>query len=432
MGGSSAVDERTDGWRNANQADCGVQDALQDALTGYLSSVELFSGAGGLAMGISQAGFRHEAVVERDRFACDTIRENQLRGIEPVVHWPLIEGDVCKLDYSNFPRGIDVLAGGPPCQPFSIGGKHQGYSDDRDMFPEVVRATRELAPRSVLFENVRGLLRPAFARYFAYIVFQISYPEITRFPDELWSDHLGRLERHHTSTGECDGRTYRVRFGAFNAADYGVPQKRYRVIIVGFRSDLEMDWCFPQPTHSLDALLWDQWVRGDYWERHEVATKDRPDAPAWLAPRVARLRGQLWPPTGAPWVTVRDAIGNLPDPEPGVEAAGVLNHRLQAGAKSYAGHTGSPLDEPAKALKAGDHGVPGGENMLAFPDGRVRYFTVRESARIQTFPDDFLFHGSWTETMRQLGNAVPVTLARVLASSIRQRLGEAEIEDWDR
>jgi DNA (cytosine-5)-methyltransferase 1 len=94
------------------------------------------------------------------------------------------------------------------------------------------------------------------------------------------------------------------------------------------------------------------------------------------------------------------------------------SHWPQPGAKSYPGHTGSPLDEPAKALKAGDHGVPGGENMLRYPDGSVRYISVRESARIQTFPDEWRFSGSWSESMRQLGNAVPVELARVVASSV--------------
>ena len=87
-------------------------------------------------------------------------------------------------------------------------------------------------------------------------------------------------------------------------------------------------------------------------------------------------------------------------------------------------HAGSELDEPSKALKAGVHGVPGGENMIAFPDGSVRYFTVREAARIQTFPDQFLFHGTWTETMRQLGNAVPVKLAAVVGASVVSQLSQ--------
>ncbi|MGA3304360.1 MAG: DNA cytosine methyltransferase, partial [Methylovirgula sp.] len=97
-------------------------------------------------------------------------------------------------------------------------------------------------------------------------------------------------------------------------------------------------------------------------------------------------------------------------------------HRFQDGARSYPGHTGSPLDEPAKALKAGVHGVPGGENMLRKPDGSVRYFTVRESARLQTFPDGYEFMGSWSETMRQLGNAVPVELARLVGEDVARYL----------
>lgn len=96
------------------------------------------------------------------------------------------------------------------------------------------------------------------------------------------------------------------------------------------------------------------------------------------------------------------------------------------GARSYTGHTGSPFDEPAKTLKAGDHGVPGGENMLARVDGSVRYFTVREAARLQTFPDDYLFRGAWTEAMRQLGNAVPVRLAETVARSVARTLEDHE------
>jgi DNA (cytosine-5)-methyltransferase 1 len=104
---------------------------------------------------------------------------------------------------------------------------------------------------------------------------------------------------------------------------------------------------------------------------------------------------------------------------------------FQPGAKVYPGHTGSPLDEPAKTLKAGDHGVPGGENMLVLPDGAVRYFTVRESARLQTFPDDYGFCCSWTESMRQLGNAVPVALASSLASHIKLQLAARQNKGQD-
>ena len=382
--------------------------------------MELFAGAGGLAMGISEAGFTHEAVLEWDRYACDTIRENQRLGVDPVASWPLHEADVRTFDYSSIGESPDLIAGGPPCQPFSLGGRHGGWNDERDMFPEMVRAIRELKPKAIIVENVKGLLRSSFAKYFEYIVLQISYPEITPRQDEAWSAHLRRLERHHVH-GQREGLFYRVVFRLLNAADYGVPQKRERVIIVGFRQDLEREWSFPQATHSIDALLWDQWVTGEYWDRHEVPAKDRPSPSARLKGRILRL-GTLFPPSKLPWATVRDAISDLPDPEKQPQSSAIPNHGFNTGARSYYGHTGSPLDSPAKTLKAGDHGVPGGENMLAQYDGSVRYFTVRESARLQTFPEDYVFHGSWTETMRQLGNAVPVRLGRVIAEDVGRSL----------
>ncbi len=377
-------------------------------------------------MGISDAGFAHEAVVERDRYACDTIRENQRRKVAPVVGWPLYEADVRTFDYSGVRGDLDLIAGGPPCQPFSLGGRHRGRDDERDMFPEMVRAIRELKPGAVVIENVKGLLRQSFARYFEYIVLQISYPEITLARGEDWSSHLSRLERHHIH-GQRDGLFYRVVFRLLNAADYGVPQKRERVVIVGFRQDLESEWSFPEATHSLDALLWDQWVTGEYWDRHEVPANKRPEPPLRLRNRIERLNSTLFPPRELPWATVRDAISDLPDPEKRDHSSEIPNHRFNPGARPYHGHTGSPLDEPAKTLKAGDHGVPGGENMLAYPDGRVRYFTVRESARLQTFPDDYVFHGSWTETMRQLGNAVPVLLGRAIARDVGRCLQRTKV-----
>jgi DNA (cytosine-5)-methyltransferase 1 len=382
-----------------------------------MTSVELFAGVGGLALGVSNAGFQHKAVVEWDADACATIRENQRRNIKPLSDWPLHEGDVRAFDFGSVGEGIDLLAAGVPCQPWSLGGKHRGYHDERNLFPDTIAAIRTLKPKAILIENVKGLLRQSFAKYFEYIKLMVRHPEVRRKPNESWMEHLSRLERHHTS-GE-KGLEYKVISQLLNAANYGVPQRRERVFIVAFRSDLGIEWSFPAPTHSADALLADQWVTGEYWDRHEVSKRNRPQPPINLRPRLERVSSLL--PLDMPWKTVRDAISDLPNPERKSETA-VMNHLFQPGARPYPGHTGSPLDEPAKTLKAGDHGVPGGENMLRLPDGRVRYFTVRESARIQTFPDSFVFRGSWTETMRQLGNAVPVQLAGVVASDIRRHL----------
>jgi DNA (cytosine-5)-methyltransferase 1 len=104
-----------------------------------------------------------------------------------------------------------------------------------------------------------------------------------------------------------------------------------------------------------------------------------------------------------PWNTVRDHIGDIPKPD--LEGSFDSEHILREGAKAYPGHTGSYIDMPSKTLKAGDHGVPGGENMIRYPDGQIRYYTTFEAKRIQTFPDDYKIWGSWTEAMRQIGNA---------------------------
>ena len=342
-----------------------------------MKSIELFAGAGGLGIGLHRAGFHPETVVEWDHDCCVTVRENQTFGHAVVRDWPLIEGDVRGVDFAPFEDRLDLISGGPPCQPFSLGGKHGAYDDARDMFPQAIRAVREARPRAFIFENVKGLTRAAFRNYFEYIKLQLEHPELVAKGGEDWIDHFRRLERLHTSKSS-GGLRYRVVAEVVNAANYGVPQKRERVVFVGFRDDLDLEWSFPVETHSADALMWDQFRTGEYWERHSVAKSARADNPAARA-RMARLADK---PTGCAWRTTRDVIGKLPDPETDRDGARKWpNHRFQPGARSYAGHTGSPLDEPAKTLKAGVHGVPGGENMLARPDGSVRYFTVRESAR---------------------------------------------------
>jgi len=353
-----------------------------------------------------------------DHDACETIRANQKLKLPHVEHWKLNEADVKKFDFGAIGENIDLLAAGVPCQPWSIGGKHRGFEDDRNLFPDTLRAVLSLRPKAILIENVRGLTRQSFANYFTYIQWMLRFPEVNRRPSEEWPEHRARLEKYVASDGRgYGGLRYNVLPKLVNAADYGVPQKRERVFLVAFRDDLGVDWSFPDETHSQDALLESQWITGEYWDRHEVPKRQRPPKPEGVERRAAE--GALF--QKRPWRTVRDALSGLPEPQSD-EGQRIPNHGIQPGARPYVGHTGSPLDEPAKTLKAGDHGVPGGENMIAYPDGSVRYFTVREAALIQTFPRDFVFGSSWSANMRQLGNAVPVELGRIIARDIASRL----------
>lgn len=393
-----------------------------------MNAVELFAGAGGLGLGLTLAGFKPKAVVEWDRWACDTIRENASRSYPLVKDWPVYEGDVRDwiMDFAGTPDSeeIEIVAGGPPCQPFSMGGKHRANLDARDMFPSTVGIIRTLRPRAFIVENVRGLTRPAFHNYYQYILSQLRLPSLPPRPDESWLDHHHRLQEALSAPARISRLAYNVFPTLVNAANFGVPQRRERVFIIGFRVDLDVQWRFPDETHSLEALLHDQWVTGDYWRRHRVPLSQRPDPPEAHLSAIRRMKALKLPLTKLPWRTIRDALDALPDPQKSNESFH-HNHKFQPGARTYPGHTGSPLDMPAKTLKAGDHGVPGGENMLVRPDGSVRYFTVREAARLQTFPDGYVFHGAWSETMRQLGNAVPVALARIVASSVASTLVNA-------
>lgn len=359
------------------------------------------------------AGFHPEVVVEWNRWACDTLRENAAADHPLARGMRIVEGDVRHVDWSEVEGEIDLVSGGPPCQPFSTGGKARAANDSRDMFPATVDVIRQLRPRAFIIENVRGLLRPAFTDYVSYIELQLRHPEIPSREGETWEDHYRRLQVEHTSV-KADLQ-YRLIRRVVNAADYGAPQMRHRVFFVGFRSDVDAEWHFPKPTHSRAALLSDQ-ASGSYWDRLDVPKRQR-QVSEGAVPLSDGLK---------PWRTVREALHDLPAPTPRGSRS-FLNHVRQDGARSYPGHTGSPIDLPSKALKAGDHGVPGGENMALYPDGSIRYFTVREAARIQTFPDRWELHGAWGEAMRQLGNAVPVVLAEAVAKSVGEHLGMAKV-----
>ncbi|MDB6130421.1 MAG: (cytosine-5-)-methyltransferase [Verrucomicrobiales bacterium] len=376
-----------------------------------MKSLELFSGAGGLAKGLELSGFDHSAFVEFNADACDSLRRN----FDPKK---VFEGDIRDFDFTKL-SGIDIVAGGPPCQPFSLGGKHGANNDSRDMFPYAIKAIETLVPKAFVFENVKGLLRESFSDYFRYILLRLTYPDAHPGIKATWEEHFNRLQKINFNS--YDGIKYKLTHTLVNAADYGIPQCRERVAIVGVRSDLDATWKFPQPTHSEERLLWDKFISGSYWERHEIPKKDRENCVNGAQLKVKKLRDTFgfFEPELKPWQTVRDALKLSPDPR---TKHGLADHNFRDGAKSYAGHTGSELDWTAKTIKAGGHGVPGGENMIRFPDGSVRYFTVYEAKLIQTFPDDFVIVGAWGEALRQIGNAVPVTLGEAIGRALHDTL----------
>jgi DNA (cytosine-5)-methyltransferase 1 len=441
---------------------------------GGRTSVELFAGGGGLAMAAHGAGFQPLLFNEYDRRSCETLVASATRtltadGIKsvddtcpappaPGAPVPLFAGDVRDLDMRRLNGAVDVLTGGPPCQPFSLGGVAKGDEDRRNMFPQMFRAIREMQPKAVICENVRGLLRPSFRPYFDYILRELRLPFVRRDPGVLWQVHDKVLAQILSSPSlAADDQRYEVVMTPVNAADYGVPQIRNRVMLVAFRADLGVDVeAFARdvraPRFSEVALhrsMRDE--DGAYWRRH-------PQVPYHVRARVlSRLPKVIEDDGLAPWRTLRDAIQGyglnteerLLPALPGIAldqldrraeraaSLGVEDHVGWPGARIYAGHTPNELDRPAKTVKAGVHGVPGGESVMlldervpdaASPDGRRyahRYMTVRETARVMTFPDEWRGAGPRGEKMRQLGNAVPVVLGRFFAEAVADALTEA-------
>ena len=333
-----------------------------------MQTLELFAGCGGLAKGLELAGFKHVGLLEINHQACESLRVN----FNPRK---VVETDVSTVDFRQYGT-VDMVSGGPPCQPFSLGGNAQAYKDKRDMFPQAIRAITEVRPKVFLFENVKGLLRQKFSPYFTYIILRLSYPDCGPMEDESWLDHLNRLQKI-VQGDQYQGLRYRVQYRLLNAADYGIPQVRERVFIIGIRSDLGVTWTWPAPIC----------------------------------------------PTKESRMSIASALRDVPDPR--AKDNPFPDHVFIDGARVYPGHTGSDVNLPSKTVKAGAHGVPGGENMLRFNDGTVRYMTIYEAKLLQTFPSDFVITGSWGEALRQIGNAVPVQLAEMIGRRLFRLLKQA-------
>jgi DNA (cytosine-5)-methyltransferase 1 len=390
-----------------------------------LKSLELFAGAGGLSLGLHQAGFQHIALVEWNARAVKTLKINceQLLNLNPEL---VFEEDVREFPLSSLEQNIDLIAGGPPCQPFSTSGKSLAHLDQRDMFPSFLNAIRVLRPKSILIENVKGLLRDRFKEYFEYIILRIQYPFAVN-GENNFSDELRKLRRLKANSFQAQ-ETYQVTYQLIDTADFGVPQRRERVFISAFRSDLGISPRHIQPSHSKESLLHDQFITGEYWTRHNIPVDNFLGARDLRIVNTLNKIGGLEPGEAEkqrkPWRTVRDAIHSLPEPVLRGNKEEVPNHVQHPGARIYKGHVGSYHDLPSKTLRAGTHGTPGGENMVRINNtDAVRYFTTREAARLHTFPDVWRFNGeTWGSAISQLGNAVPVRIGELFGEYLSNTL----------
>ncbi len=323
-----------------------------------LTSIDLFSGAGGLSLGLERAGFTSVMALDMNKDACATYKM-------AMPHAEVLNRSVMDVDFTHW-RGVDLVAGGPPCQPFSNGGKRLAAQDARDMLPQFVRAVREARPRAFIMENVAGLLAPRNREYLDEV--------LAMFPEE------------YTVVGPQ----------LINAADYGVPQKRMRVMIIGF---LGKRFEFPKATHGVGSYV----PAGSVISRDELQGEANGSKVMYAKTpdlRVSPYAGQLFNGGGR-------AI-NLAVPAPTILA-------------SAGGNKTHFIDELEQVPNYHRHLLGGGKPRSGALEGGRR-LSVLESALIQTFPKDMVFAGSRSSQYTQVGNAVPPRLAEVVGASIASAL----------
>ncbi len=314
-----------------------------------LTSIEICAGAGGQALGLEMAGFSHVALVEYEQNYCNVLKLNR-------PDWNVICADVKDFSGEPYRNKLDLFAGGVPCPPFSIAGKQLGSADERDLFPEALRLIEEINPRAVMLENVRGFLAPSFSDYRDFILNKIS--------------QLG----------------YNVQIKLLNASDYGVPQLRPRVVIVGIRKDIEGIFSYPTEIPELtknvgetlvDLMKENGWERVDEWAK-KAST---------IAPTIVGGSKKHGGPDLGP-VRARKAWAAL-----GVDGLGIANEAPQ-------------------------------NNFEGMPR-----LTPRMIARIQGFPDDWTFGNKKTAACRMIGNAFPPPVAQAVGKEIRRVLEKNEGAD---
>ena len=306
-----------------------------------LTCVEICAGAGGQALGLHMAGFKHVALVEYEAEYCDVLRQN-------MPDWNVICADVHDFDGAKY-KGTDLLAGGVPCPPFSVASKQLGKDDERDLFPEAIRLISEMMPKAVLLENVKGFLEPKFTEYRKHIIESI--------------DDLG----------------YKVSVKLLNACDYGVPQLRPRVVIVGIRNDIETEFSYPKPQSEHIKTVGDtlkQLMGKNEWKGLEE------------------------------WLQRADKIAPT----------------IVGGSKKH----GGPDLGPARARKAwAELGVDGSGIANDSPNADFEgmpKLTKEMVALLQGFPPEWTFGEKKTAACRMIGNAFPPPVAKAVGNEIRRCL----------
>ncbi len=335
-------------------------------------AVELFAGAGGLALGLEKAGFDSIGLNELNHDACNTLRKNR-------PHWNVTEGDIAQIDFTQF-TDIDFVSGGFPCQAFSYAGNRFGFEDTRGtLFFQFARAIREMKPKVFLGENVRGLLTHDNGKTIEVIKAAIS---------EL-------------------GYTL-VEPNVLKAIFYRVPQKRERLALVGIRNDL---------AHHLENFKWPSPAQRVYTVRDALKKGDL------FETDVPKSQGVLYPPRKAEIISQVPPGGYWRDLPIPLQKELLKGSFLLEGGKTGIGRRLS-WDEPSLTLTC----APAQNQTGRCHPAETRPLTVREYARIQTFPDDWAFCGSVMSQYKQIGNAVPVNLAAALGRSLIALLNKIEEE----
>lgn len=330
-----------------------------------VTAIELFAGAGGLALGLEQAGITTLQYVEFDKACCETLRANR-------PEWNIICDDIHNVDFREFRGKVDIVTGGFPCQAFSFAGKKLGFEDTRGtLFHEFARCVQEVQPKIFVAENVRGLV----------------------------SHDNGRTIQTIISVLEALG--YHTQQKILNAAYYGVGQKRERIVIVGIRNDLDITFEYPEPDKRMTTL--------------REALKDCPPSQGEEYSTKKKKVLELVPPGGC-WVDLPEEI-----------AKEYMGKSYYSGGGRRGMARRISWDEPCLTLTCS----PSQKQTERCHPEETRPFNIREYARIQAFPDDWKFCGGISDQYKQIGNAVPVEMARRVGVQLKKAILEWKKNDED-